>query len=50
MTLQYSTDGSSYETLCADKLLPVSENGAYYSEYPLPPAACDRQKIYLGSV
>lgn len=47
MTLQYSTDGSSYETLCADKLLPVSENGAYYSEYPLPPAVCDRQKIYL---
>lgn len=50
MTLQYSTDGNSYETLCADKLLPVSENGAYYSEYPLPPAACDRQKIYLRFV
>lgn len=47
MTLQYSTDGNSYKTLYADKLLPVSDPGTYYSDYPLPADAADQQKVYI---
>ena len=47
MTLQYSTDGENYETLYADKLLPVSDAGTYYSNYKLPDNAADKQKIYI---
>lgn len=50
MMLQYSTDGNSYETLYADKLLPVSDTGTYYSDYKLPDAAADKQNIYIRFV
>lgn len=50
MTLQYSTDGISYETLYADKPLPVSDTGTYYSDYTLPDNAADKQKIYIRFV
>ncbi len=50
MTLQYSTDGNSYKTLYADKPLPVSDTGTYYSDYPLPDDAADKQKIYIRFV
>lgn len=50
MMLQYSTDENSYETLYADKPLPVSDTGTYYSDYKLPDAAADKQKIYIRFV
>ena len=50
MTLQYSTDGKNYETVYADKLLPVSDSGAYYSNQKLPAGAADKQKIYIRFV
>lgn len=50
MTLQYSTDGKKYETVYADKLLPVSDSGAYYSNQKLPVGAADKQKIYIRFV
>ena len=50
MTLQYSTDGVTYTELYKNKALPVSDTGAYYTDYKLPSDAANKQKIYIRLV
>ena len=50
MTLQYSTDGNKYKTLDTDNPLPTGEPYTYYSDYPLPDDAADKQKVYIRFV
>ncbi len=50
MTLKYSTDGVTYQTLKSNEALPVSDTGEYYKDYQLPSDAANKQKIYIRLV
>ena len=54
MTLQYSTDGNEYKTVskAENKELPLKDDAsyAYYTDYPLPADAANKQKIYIRLV